>query len=346
MADNTPGGVYRFAKPTSQVEQFVIVKLIDLRGSGSDGDIEVVFDINPESMDHDSPSRVTTENTIGGAYQDSWGPGIERITLSGHTGWRKKTADGKDGYELMQALFAIHKRYQFICAENDPQSSVRLELTLPPRGVQGGQFGYYRVSSDRFQRQRQVDRPLLFRYAWDFTVLDDLLQGVKVDPSKRFILTGGDLTSDPFASGPNAIIGPGSPLNDGSNGQSGQSGQSAPSGPNATTGPGSPLNDGSNGSSSDPLFTTTQLQAAQKAFAQTNRPPLAPPERVILLGGGTSLEQLASSRNMTVLDIQLYAAAAGLPIPHTGIAGGVAMQVTIPPKDFLAALHGILGPNL
>lgn len=59
--------------------------------------------IRPEELSKQDPSRINIAQTLGGAWADSFGPGISQITLSGHTGWRG-TAE-RDGLDLFADLY-------------------------------------------------------------------------------------------------------------------------------------------------------------------------------------------------------------------------------------------------
>jgi hypothetical protein len=220
--------VSRYAEPTPQQGQRVAMQLSTASSADTSGVADpqqtLTFAINPENLSIQLPSRVTTVNTIGGAYQDNWGRGVGKIQISGTTGWMKKSADGMDGYQFVQALKKLHAAYQDLCTENNPENIV-LTILLPPgtfqsiaqagqavqaanarnalneaiqslpfggRGVASpslNQFGYYRVSADNLTLQRSRSQPLLFQYTWEFTILRDLLETNNPDPSAQFKLT-------------------------------------------------------------------------------------------------------------------------------------------------------------
>jgi hypothetical protein len=52
--------------------------------------------VRPEELTRIEPNRVTVHNTLGGAYVDAFGAGIQQIQLSGTLGWRgSRNADGE-----------------------------------------------------------------------------------------------------------------------------------------------------------------------------------------------------------------------------------------------------------
>jgi hypothetical protein len=53
--------------------------------------------IRPEELVRTDPSRLLVTQSLGGAWADSFGPGISQITISGHTGWRRREFDDDDG---------------------------------------------------------------------------------------------------------------------------------------------------------------------------------------------------------------------------------------------------------
>lgn len=54
-------------------------------------------------MTRTDPSRLTVQQTLGGAWADNFGPGVPTININGHTGWRGSGLLG-DGLELFQEL--------------------------------------------------------------------------------------------------------------------------------------------------------------------------------------------------------------------------------------------------
>lgn len=117
--------------------------------------------IRPEVLKRTEPSRLNVQQTLGGAWADSFGPGISVITIQGHTGWRGGSA--KDGEALFQDLrnntyLAWHaERDAQIKANQDPN---RVELvysdTLNRISVV--------VAPLQFELQRSKTRPLLQQY--------------------------------------------------------------------------------------------------------------------------------------------------------------------------------------
>jgi hypothetical protein len=125
-----------------------------------------IFPIRPEQFQLVEPARQSVTQTIGGAYQDHFGPGVPQITISGHTGWRKLGGNG-DGYAMFTQLRQVHRDYNRMCGEGDPASVTLILSVNVPQG-----YGIFRVSSDNFRSLKSVQSPLLYRYEIQFTVLE------------------------------------------------------------------------------------------------------------------------------------------------------------------------------
>ena len=172
------------------------------------------FPINPEDEQTDLPSRAAVYNTLSGAYLEMWGAGVESYVISGSTGYRQLHDGEGDGFQAFIGLKNMHRTYQNLCATGDP-AQVQLLLIIPPyaasanqvvigdqsdaangqppilpvgAGNPGASGGVYRVHSDTLQIFRNERSPLLFRYRWQFTVLEDLLFPMQA-PGSRFNLT-------------------------------------------------------------------------------------------------------------------------------------------------------------
>lgn len=123
--------------------------------------------INPEELQRDHPARITTTQTLGGAYQDIAGPGVAQLTLQGTTGWRGRPGTNMDGTQYAQHLYHyIYQEYLKRVTLNPNQT----ELLLI-----NGIDGYaWKVSMDDFQMTRSRSEPLLYRYMIPMTPLQDM----------------------------------------------------------------------------------------------------------------------------------------------------------------------------
>lgn len=147
--------------------------ILDDQSAGSDP-ISIGLLIRPEDLTRSDPSRMAVQQTLGGAWADNFGPGVPTITISGHTGWRRRLGDRDDldGGERFQQLFETvftswHTlRKDAVKAGNDPDK-VRLIFAdaLDDFVVV--------VAPTSFVLRRSKSRPLLSQYQITMTVLSD-----------------------------------------------------------------------------------------------------------------------------------------------------------------------------
>lgn len=63
------------------------------------------LNIRPEELTRTEMSRVSVQQTLGGAWADDFGPGLAQINISGHTGWRGSvSSDGMDLFAQLKKL--------------------------------------------------------------------------------------------------------------------------------------------------------------------------------------------------------------------------------------------------
>lgn len=75
--------------------------LID-KATGGGAVSSTALNIRPEELTRTEMSRMTVQQTLGGAWADDFGPGLATINISGTTGWRGSV--GSDGMQLFAAL--------------------------------------------------------------------------------------------------------------------------------------------------------------------------------------------------------------------------------------------------
>lgn len=137
-------------------------------GQGEDARFDFV--VRPEDLTRTEPSRMSVNNTLGGAWVDAFGAGVGNITISGHNGWRGGFL--QSGEDLFQALRSTcfegwHKRRaDAIEAGTDP-SEVELVFidTLDRITVS--------VAPESFTLRRSRTRPLLIQYQMRLIELGD-----------------------------------------------------------------------------------------------------------------------------------------------------------------------------
>lgn len=123
--------------------------------------------VRPEDLSITWPSRLAITQTFGedGAWADSFGAGVNTITLAGTTGWRgARTTGGDDGYEH---FVKVHKtvftewhrlRAKAAAAGNDPDKV----LLILSDGLDNLNWI---VAPQNFTLKRNKSRPLLAQYS-------------------------------------------------------------------------------------------------------------------------------------------------------------------------------------
>lgn len=134
--------------------------------------ISVDLTIRPEDLTRVDSSRLTTQQTLGGAWVDSFGPGIPSLNISGHTGWRRRFGvdDERDGQERFKYLFENvftrwHKLRNDAMRAGDNPDKVRLVFADAL-----DQFAVV-VAPVSFTLKRSKSRPLLCQYQIAMTVV-------------------------------------------------------------------------------------------------------------------------------------------------------------------------------
>lgn len=137
---------------------------------GGDGDAQFSFIIRPEELTHTEPSRMSVQQTLGGAWLDSFGAGVSTITLSGHNGWRGGAlVSGEDLFFSLRAACFVgwhEARADAIAAGNDPDT-VKLYFTDNLDDITAV------VAPVSFTLHRSKSSPLLIRYQIELKVLAD-----------------------------------------------------------------------------------------------------------------------------------------------------------------------------
>lgn len=138
--------------------------------------VEVPLVIRPEDLTRTDTSRLTTSQTLGGAWADNFGPGIPVIQIAGHTGWG--AGDRPDGLLQFQGL------YDNIFVEWHKQRAEVLDAGLDPDLVKLifadklDDFTWV-VAPQNFILKRNKSRPLLSQYQINLTWLSyDVADGM------------------------------------------------------------------------------------------------------------------------------------------------------------------------
>lgn len=125
--------------------------------------------IRPEDLTIGQPSRISVQQTLGGAWADSFGLGLESLLINGHTGWRG--GPGGDGMAQFAKLDGLFKgwhsqRADAIEAGNDPNDVALYYMdTLNSFTA--------KIAPISFTLKRNRARPLLMQYQINAVVLLD-----------------------------------------------------------------------------------------------------------------------------------------------------------------------------
>jgi hypothetical protein len=143
------------------------------------GTVETVsLVIRPEDLTRAEPSRLSAQQTLGGAWVDNFGPGIANITIAGHTGWRGTSDGAGDGMDRFQKLNRVcfqdwHlRRDNAVKAGEDPD---RVKLIFADSL---DRFAWV-VAPGNFTLKRNKSRPLLLQYQMNLIVLDTKISQAK-----------------------------------------------------------------------------------------------------------------------------------------------------------------------
>ena len=152
--------------PSSQKDRPISFLLMDPDGIVAEQDLV----IRPEELTRQEPSRNNVQQTLGGAWLDSFGQGVASITLSGHTGWRGTSTE--DGTALFQKL------RETVFTEWHTRRAERVRQLLDPNDVQlvlADQLNDVAVvvAPQQFQLRRHRTRPLLSQFQISLVELGD-----------------------------------------------------------------------------------------------------------------------------------------------------------------------------
>ncbi|WP_433704427.1 hypothetical protein [Paraburkholderia sacchari] len=174
MIANTPQSQKADVKPISFI----------LNDPGAGSPItETVLYVRPEELTRTDPSRTTVQQTLGGAWGDSFGPGVASINIAGNTGWLTDSA-AKDGIRRITDLKTLvidkwhegrKRAYQNGTNPNDVQLLFADALDGFLANVVPGQFVLRRSKS----------RPLLAQYQIPMTVISDITGTYSVAPAPQ-----------------------------------------------------------------------------------------------------------------------------------------------------------------
>ncbi len=137
---------------------------------GAGEDVKLDLQIRPEELDVQEPSRLVVQQTIGGAWADSFGRGVTAINLSGTLGWRGSLLlSGEDAFAALRStvLLQWHQRREDAAANGTDPDSVTLTFIDTLDSLT------YVVAPQSFSMRRSRSSPLLIRYQIRLLVLAD-----------------------------------------------------------------------------------------------------------------------------------------------------------------------------
>lgn len=139
------------------------------------------MNIRPEDLSRIEQSRMTVNQTLGGAWIDSFGPGVPTVNLSGTTGWG---AGGMlDGFDQFKKLHATvferwHKLREDVIKEGKDPGGIILVFS------DGLDDFVWPVAPQNFTLRRNKSRPLLSQYQIAMVKTGDTLPKSPPKPAK------------------------------------------------------------------------------------------------------------------------------------------------------------------
>lgn len=131
--------------------------------------------IRPEELTQTETSRLQVNQTLGGAWADSFGPGLTKITMAGHCGWRGAFfLPGEEAFfALRETVFqSWHDRRKLAATAGQDPTQVRLYYADTLNDIR------CEVAPVSFALRRSKASPLLMRYQISLIVLNDGIGGV------------------------------------------------------------------------------------------------------------------------------------------------------------------------
>lgn len=157
------------APPRQKAEERPISFVFHNMATGS-APVEMRLVIRPEDLTRTDRSRLTTTQTLGGAWADNFGPGIPQVVLAGHTGW------GQGGRPDGQAEF--QRLHETVFRRWHEERAAALRDGLDPDQVRLifsdalDDFTWV-VAPQAFVLRRNKARPLLSQYQITMNWLSD-----------------------------------------------------------------------------------------------------------------------------------------------------------------------------
>jgi hypothetical protein len=126
--------------------------------------------VRPEELTRSDASRLSTFQTLGGAWADNFGRGLPTVQLSGITGWGQGSLpNGQVEFEALYQLIYVgwHKARASLVAQGKDPDLVKLIFNDTLDGFT------WLVAPNQFVLKRSKSRPLLSQYHINLTYLSD-----------------------------------------------------------------------------------------------------------------------------------------------------------------------------
>ena len=139
----------------------------DLSGGGAAGTVDML--IRPEELTRVEPSRLAVQQTLAGAWADSFDRGVATIRISGHTGWH----GGEAAFQGLRttAFQGWHDARAALVAGGQDPAAVEMVFVDELDSFTA------LVAPKVFTLRRSKTRPLLMMYVIELLVLQDLGNG-------------------------------------------------------------------------------------------------------------------------------------------------------------------------
>lgn len=156
--------------------------------------VEFKLAIRPEDLSRAEPSLQSATQTLGGAFIDDFGVGLQRIQIAGHTGWR--TGAGWEAeYQLLHDTVWTrwHKSRREAVKRGLHPDVVKLVFVDKLDDITAV------VAPGNFTLKRSKSRPLLQAYQIEMTVISDRITDSVIDPLSMQINSASQATQTQVA---------------------------------------------------------------------------------------------------------------------------------------------------
>ena len=154
------------------------------------------FTIRPEDLQWQEPSRLSVQQTLGGAWVDAFGPGVAQITISGNTGWKRSPGWEAQFKQLHKVAFKGW--HDHVEDTKDPENADMMFIDdLDARVVY--------VAPMVFTLKRNKAKPLLMQYTIQFLAVRDIVENPAAPASGGGIQTWGTPPATPEPTPENAL---------------------------------------------------------------------------------------------------------------------------------------------